>query len=95
MQSKAALPSPAYVWTVIAPRIEKGLSEQKHKILELCGLYDEFGPPGDGFTGDGEGDETIIELAGLIVVALCRDMVDRIASARAERTAGRPCDIFP
>ena len=94
MQSKAALPSQAYVWTVVGPRIEEGLSEQKLKILELCGLYNEFGPPGDGFTGDREGDETIIELAGLIVVALCRDMAERIASARAGRKAGRPCDIL-
>jgi hypothetical protein len=94
MEPEVDLPSQAYVWTVLAPRIEAGLSEQKPKILELCGLYDEFGPPGDSFTGDREGDETIIELTGLIVVAFAQDMVERIATARAGRKAGRPCDIL-
>lgn len=94
MQAEAALPSQAYVWTVLMPRLEAALAEQKTKILDLCGLYDVFGPPGDGFTGELEADQTMIELTGLLVLAFAHDMVDRIASLRVGRKAGRPRDIL-
>jgi hypothetical protein len=94
MQAEAALPSQSYVWTVLAPRLEAGLAEQKTRILDLCGLYDVFGPPGDGFTGELEANQTMIELTGLLVVAFAHDMVDRIASLRVGRKAGRPRDIL-
>ena len=63
-------------------------------ILELIGLFRVFGPPGDGFTGELEGDEIIKELTGQIVVCLCDDLVERIESAALERKAGRPCDVL-
>src|SRR6202022_704181 len=88
MQAEAALPSQSYVWTVLAPRLEAGLAEQKTRILDLCGLYDVFGPPGDGFTGELEANQTMIELTGLLVVAFAHDMVDRIASLRVGRKPG-------
>ena len=95
MQTEAALPSQAYVWTVLAPRLEAALAEQKTKILDLCGLYDVFGPPGDdGFTGELEAEQTMIELTGLLVLAFAHDMVDRTASLRLGRKAGRPRDIM-
>jgi hypothetical protein len=95
MQTEADLPSQVYVWTVLAPRLEAALGEQKTKILDLCGLYDVFGPPGeDGFTGELEADQTIIELTGLLLLAFAHDMVGRIARLRVGRKAGRPRDIL-
>src|SRR5882757_3430595 len=94
MQTEAALPSQAYVWTVLMPRLEAGLALQKTKILDLCGLYDVFGPPGDGFTGELEGDQNMIELTGLLVLAFAHHMVGQIARLRVGREAGRPRDIL-
>jgi hypothetical protein len=94
MQTEAALPSQAYVWTVLMPRLEAGLAQQKTKILDLCGLYNVFGPPGDGFTGELEGDQNMIELTGLLVLAFAHHMVGQIARLRVGRKAGRPRDIL-
>ncbi|XIA64084.1 hypothetical protein ACFIOY_34965 [Bradyrhizobium sp. TZ2] len=94
MQRGKAFPSQEFVWTVLAPRIEAYLTEQKLTILELIGLYRLFGPPGEGFTGELEGDETIKELTGQIVVSFCEDLIERIDSVAFERKAGRPCDVL-
>ena len=94
MQRRIDIPSEVFVWTVLAQRIEAYLTEQKLTILELMGLYRLFGPPGNGFTGELEGDEAIKELTGQIVVSFCEDLEERIESAASERKAGRPCDIL-
>jgi hypothetical protein len=93
MLRSAELPSQEFVWTVLMRRIEKHFNKHKQTILQLCGLYDVFGHPGDGFTGEQEGDETIIELTGLISVAFAQDLEERCESARLEKKAGRPCDV--
>jgi hypothetical protein len=95
MQTEAALPSQVYVWTVLAPRLEAALAEQKTKVLDLCGLYDVFGPPDeDGFTGELEANQNMIELTGLLVLAFAHHMVGQIARLRVGRKAGRPRDIL-
>jgi hypothetical protein len=94
MLRRAELPSQEFVWTVLMRRIEEHFRKQKQTMLQLCGLYDVFGPPGDGFTGEQEGDETIIELTGLISVSFAQDLEERCESARFERKAGRPCDVL-
>lgn len=67
MKRRTAFPSQEFVWTKLAPRIEAYLTEQKLTLLELMGLYRLFGSPGDGFTGQLEGNEAIKELTGQIV----------------------------
>jgi len=95
MQTETALPSQEYVWTVLAPRLEADLAEKKTEILNRIGLYDVFGPPDDvGFTGELDGEQTIIELSGQLTLAVAYDMVDRTASLRLGRKAGRPRDIM-
>jgi hypothetical protein len=91
---RAELPSQEFVWTVLMGRIEEHFHKQKRTILQFCGLYDVFGPPGVGFTGEQEGDETIIELTGLILVSFAQDLEERCESARFEKKAGRPCDVL-
>lgn len=88
------IPSQEFVWTVLMHRIEDHFCKEKQNILQLCGLYDVFGLPGDGFTGEQEGDETIVELTGLISVSFAEDLEERCESARFERKAGRPCDVL-
>ena len=94
MQRGIAFPSQEFVWTVLAPRIEAYLTGRKLTVFELIGLFRLFGPPGDGFTGELEGDEMIKELTGQIVVSFCEDLIERIQSAASERKAGRPCDVL-
>lgn len=94
MQRAIVFPSEQFVWTVLMPRIEAYLTQRKLTILELIGLYRMFGPPGEGFTGELEGDETIKELTGQIVVSFCEDLIERIESAASQRKAGRPCDVL-
>jgi hypothetical protein len=95
MQSQTALPSQSYVWGVLAPRFEADLAEQKAKVLRLCGLYDAFGPPGDGFTGEREANETIIQLAGELLRTVGLEMEERIAISRTiGRRVGRPRDVM-
>jgi hypothetical protein len=71
------------------------LAEQKAKVLRLCGLYDAFGPPGDGFTGEREANETIIQLAGELLRTVGLEMEERIAISRTiGRRVGRPRDVM-
>lgn len=94
MLRRGKLPSQEFVWTVLMRRIEEHFRKQKPTILQLCGLYDVFGPPGVGFTGEQEGDEIIIELTGLISVSFAQDLEERCERARFEKRAGRPCDVL-
>jgi hypothetical protein len=95
MQSQTALPGQSYVWGVLAPRFEADLAEQKAKVLYLCGLYNAFGPAGDGFTGEREANETIIELTGELLRTVGLEMEERIATSRTiVRRVGRPRDVI-
>jgi hypothetical protein len=94
VQPSIALPSEVDVWTVLSTRIQTGLTERKSKILELSGIHDEFGPPGDGFTGQLDADQLTLELSGAQLVAFATDIVARSASASMERKAGRPRDVL-
>jgi hypothetical protein len=90
----AELPEQEFVWTVLMRRIEGHFRENKATLLQRCGLYDVFGPPGVGFTGEQEGDETINELTGQIMSCLAEDLEDRCWRARSEQRAGRPQDVL-
>src|SRR4051812_39341781 len=64
------------------------------KIAELSGILDEYGPLGDGFTGQLDLDQLPVELAGAATLALAHDFVDRIASLTVGRKAGRRRNIM-
>ena len=64
MKCRTEFPSQECVWTTYAPQIEARILERKQTVLERSGFYNVFGPPGEGFTGEQEGTQFLIELAG-------------------------------
>src|SRR4051812_47686644 len=94
MQPLVALPTPADVWTGLGMRIETALREQRSEIMELSGIHTEFGPPGEGFTGDLEADQFINELSGAQVLAFAHEVLDRTASLKSKQKAGRRRDVL-
>lgn len=92
MSRSVAIPTEEFVWTVLLRRIEDHLRQQKSKLLEHCGLYVAFGPPGPGFTGEQEGEGLVSEITGVVLVSYAQDLVERCFRARSKQKAGRPCD---
>jgi len=84
------IPSQSYVWGVLPPRFEAELSAQKMEIWRLSGLFEVFGPLGDNFTGEAEGEEMIKELVGHLVRSLAIEMEDLRISNKLGRQVGRP-----
>ena len=90
MGSQTALPSQSYVWGVLPPRFEAQLRDQKMEIWKLSGFFEMFGPLGDNFTGEAEGEEMIKELVGHLVRSLAFEMEDLQISNKLGRQVGRP-----
>ena len=95
MRTQAMLPSESYVWLVLAPRVEEKLRLQNRVIWEHIGLFEEYGPLDENFTGLAEGRQLIKELTGLLLWAIVFELSHRQCSI-AERHVGRPPDpIIP
>lgn len=90
MPPQTAVPTPS-PWSVIAPRFAAGLKDRESELWRLSGLDEEYGPPGENFTGEREKREMADEIAGFLMGAIALDMAAR---QTANRGVGRPCDII-
>lgn len=77
--------------SVLASRFEEELKAHAPTIWLRCGLFDEFGPLGEHFTGRGEGHQLINEIAGRLLQALLLDVCERLYGV-ANRGVGCPRD---
>jgi hypothetical protein len=93
MEPQAALPTPSYVWGVIALRIAAGLKDRERELWRLTGLDEEFGPRGENFTGERVREMTD-EITAFLMVGIALDMEARQTANRSGRAVGRPRDVI-
>jgi hypothetical protein len=92
MQSE--VPSPSFIWGVLAARFQSELTLKKSEIWRFSGLLEEYGGPADGdFYREREQKALIEELTGLLVQAVTREVANRQLTKGSSRRVGRPRDV--
>jgi hypothetical protein len=81
-----------YFWSVVAGQFQDALFNQEDLVSEKSGLYKEFGPPGEYFTGETEGRQNIEELAGILARAAAMEM--ERCDSEDSLAVGRPPDVI-
>jgi hypothetical protein len=94
MQPQAVLPKQSDVWSVLGPRFSAGLKDRQSELWRLSGLDEEYGPPGENFTGERETQEMSDEIAGYLVNAIALDTQARQTANRTDQGVGRPRDVI-
>lgn len=87
-----ALPGQKHFWAEIVRNVEAAVVERKDELAELVGIFREFGPRGQGFTGDTEIEQCVAELEKILVLAMAYELQARefAAESRVSSPAGRP-----
>jgi hypothetical protein len=96
VKTPTILPSQSYIWGVVALRFEQALLAKKLEIWELSGLFTMFGPLGESFTGETEGNENIERLAGHLVRGLAYQLQAHLVAGETVNGlgVGRPRNLM-
>lgn len=86
------LPGQKHFWAEIVRNIETAVLARKEELAELVGIFREFGPRGQGFTGETEIEQRVAELVKFLVLAMAYELQAREFSAESQVSspAGRP-----
>jgi hypothetical protein len=94
MQLQSALPTLSFVWSVLGKEITEGLKDREAALWRLAGLDEEYGPPGENFTGQRELKEMADEITAFLMGAVALELEARQTASRHDRGVGRPCDVM-
>jgi hypothetical protein len=93
MQSE--VPSPNFIWGVLASRFQSELKLQKSRIWRLSGFREEYGGPAEGDPYRERELKTLIEeIAGSLVQAAALEAEDRQFANISRERVGRPPDVI-